>query len=215
MELRVENTTSRALRADSVTQTRAHATSRLCSLDEALVYKNDQILYKFQEQWDVTLEEAADLFEEVKKWLWLQVVARQQEGSPPLTITPSLRMLDEMLHTFILFTPEYVTYCDQLYGLYVHHSPMTKTVKDAQAAKYREDPERFVAAEAKLLRDMYAFTAEKLGEATLMKWYAEYPKKYSNDRLAELSKDRFAKVDPNLASISKQLGHSQQAGDEI
>ncbi|NMO16989.1 hypothetical protein HPC49_40340 [Pyxidicoccus fallax] len=171
---------------------------RLCSLEQALAYRNDQILYKFQERWSVSFEEASELFEETKKWMWLQVAARLRPGSPPLAMTVALAMVDEMLHTFILFTREYIQYCDDNYGVYLHHTPMTKKQKDAQLERFHEDPEAMLAAEACFLSDMYSFTYELLGEETVVKWYSQYPAKYSGARMAALSKSngrRFTQVE--------------------
>jgi len=170
---------------------------RPCSLEQALAYRNDQILHKFQERWDVSFEEAGELFEETKKWLWLQVAARQLPKSPPLAMTVALAMVDEMLHTFILFTREYIQYCDENYGVYLHHTPMTKKEKDAKLAWFKSAPEQMLAHEAEFLSGMYAFTYDLLGEETVRRWYAEYPVKYSGTRMSELARDsrRFAKVD--------------------
>jgi hypothetical protein len=176
---------------------------RLCSLQQALAYRNDQILYKFQERWDVSQEEAAELFDETKKWLWVQVAARHHPGAPPLAMTVALAMVDEMLHTFILFTREYARYCDENYGAYLHHTPMTKKDKDAKLDWFRRAPEEMLAAESAFLSNMYSFTYELMGEQTVMKWYSEYPKKYSGARMAELSKSngrRFAHIDVVAAS---------------
>jgi len=170
---------------------------RSCSLEQALAYRNDQILHKFRERWDVSLEEADELFEETKKWLWLQVAARHHPDSPPLAMTVALAMVDEMLHTFILFTREYIQYCDENYGVYLHHTPMTKKEKDARLAWFKSAPDQMLAHEADFLSGMYAFTYDLLGEETVKRWYAEYPVKYSGTRMSELARDsrRFAKVD--------------------
>ena len=170
---------------------------RICSLEEALAYRNDQILHKFQERWNVSFEEAAELFEETKKWLWLQVAARLRPDAPPLAMTVSLAIVDEMLHTFILFTREYIQYCDENYGVYLHHTPMTKKEKDAKLAWFKSAPEQMLAHEAEFLSGMYSFTYDLLGEETVRRWYAEYPVKYSGTRMSELARDsrRFVKID--------------------
>jgi hypothetical protein len=170
---------------------------RPCSLAQALAYRNDQILHKFRERWDVSHEEADELFEETKKWLWLQVAARQRPEAPPLAMTVALAMVDEMLHTFILFTREYIQYCDDNYGVYLHHTPMTKKEKDAKLAWFKSAPEQMLAHEAEFLSRMYAFTYDLLGEETVTRWYAQYAVKYSGTRMSELARDRrrFAKVD--------------------
>jgi len=171
---------------------------RMCSLEEALAYRNDQILFKFQERWNVSFEEAAELFEETKKWLWLQVAARLRPDAPPLAMTVSLAIVDEMLHTFILFTREYIQYCDEHYGVYLHHAPMTKKDKDAKLAWFKSAPDQMLAHESEFLSNMYSFTYELLGEETVVRWYSEYPKKYSGMRMAELTRTdgrRFALVE--------------------
>jgi hypothetical protein len=170
---------------------------RPCSLEQALAYRNDQILHKFQERWNVSFEEADELFEETKKWLWLQAAARHVPDAPPLAMTVALAIVDEMLHTFILFTREYIQYCDDNYGVYLHHTPMTKKEKDAKLAWFKSAPEQMLAHEADFLSGMYAFTYDLLGEQTVQRWYAEYPLKYSGTRMSELARDsrRFAKVD--------------------
>ena len=176
---------------------------RLCSLEQALAYRNDQILYKFQERWDVTFEEADELFEETKKWLWLQVAARMHKG-PPFAMTVSMAMVDEMLHTFILFTREYIRYCDENYGVYLHHTPMTKKEKDAKLARFQREREEMLAFEAEFLSRMYAFAYDMLGEETVVRWYSVYAKKYSGGRMTELANDgrRFAKVDVEAAATA-------------
>src|SRR5262245_40287193 len=40
-------------------------------LAQALQYKNEAIVHKFLESYALSFEEASDLFEETKKWLWL------------------------------------------------------------------------------------------------------------------------------------------------
>jgi hypothetical protein len=198
MELQMESKTQVTKRPVHITGIAGGFEPRLCSLEQALAYRDDQILYKFQERWDVSFEEASELFEETKKWLWLQVAARKQPGSPPMAMTVSLAMVDEMLHTFILFTREYIQYCDKNYGVYLHHAPMTKKAKDAQMERFKKDPEQMLATEAEFLSNMYSFAYEMLGEETVVKWYSEYPKKYSGARMAELTKSngrRFAHVD--------------------
>jgi hypothetical protein len=198
MSLTAENSTNSApTRAVHRTGIAAAPQLRLPSLEQALAYRNDQMLYKFQERWAVSFEEAAELFEETKKWLWVQVAARTTPGAPPMAMTVALAMLDEMLHTFILFTREYVQYCEENYGAYLHHAPMTRDVKNAQLERFQKDPEGMLAQEGEFLRNMYSFVYDLLGEETVVRWYSEYADKYSGARMAELSGDgrRFARAD--------------------
>ncbi len=41
------------------------------SLEKILIYQNHDLLLKFRKEWDVTPEQADDIFTELKKFLWL------------------------------------------------------------------------------------------------------------------------------------------------
>jgi hypothetical protein len=64
-----------------------------------------------------TAEDADALFAEVKRYLVLNQVDR----------TKSWQMyslhVDEVWHQFVLFTVEYVAFCNKYFGHYVHHAP--------------------------------------------------------------------------------------------
>ena len=44
-----------------------HKSWKICSLDKALEYQNDEVVYRFTTLWDVSFAEAQDLFLETKK----------------------------------------------------------------------------------------------------------------------------------------------------
>lgn len=41
------------------------------SLEDIMSYHNDDVLLKFRKEWNVTPEEADDIFNETKKFIWL------------------------------------------------------------------------------------------------------------------------------------------------
>ena len=174
--------------APSVTQPR----TQVCTFNEALNYQNDSIVYKFMEYYDVSFEEASDLFEETKKWMWLCAVAieehRQGQQPPQLTIDESMMFLDEMWHTFILFTREYHWYCMEKFGFFIHHVPTTKEEKERSARKWADDPEGAQAEREEQLRAQYSYIYDKLGEETLVKWYGEWPEKYTPEYIKSISR---------------------------
>lgn len=56
--------------------------------------------------------------EELKKYFGLM-----KRTNKPLAI-PS-KMVDDIWHAFILFTPQYVSFCNNEFGEYIHHQPNT------------------------------------------------------------------------------------------
>ena len=105
------------------------------SLADTLAYKNDHIIYKFLEKHDVSFEEAEDIFTETKRWLWYRGKLIHDAKSNNKILKQSfidipLLIIDEMWHTFILFTKDYRLFCQNYLYTFIDHNPTTKTEKD-------------------------------------------------------------------------------------
>jgi hypothetical protein len=150
---------------------------KICSLDRALEYQNDDIVYRFTSLWDVSFAEAQDLFIETKKWLWLCAQPEKER----LAITSPLLIIDEMWHNFILFSYDYMEYCQNYFGRYLHHAPTSYQEKEEYKKQYEIDPDD--AAEKNLQEQIKQFGLiyQKLGIETLLKWYVEYPERYNEE----------------------------------
>jgi hypothetical protein len=64
-----------------------------------------------------TPEEGEQLFQELKKFLYLDALR------PNSFIPMFSRRVDEVWHQFVLFTAEYAQFCDHFFGRYFHHAP--------------------------------------------------------------------------------------------
>jgi hypothetical protein len=150
---------------------------------KALSYENEEIVASFRANYGVSHEEARELFEETKKWLWL---CGTRPRSMRMTVFGPMKMLDEMWHTFILFTHEYTQYCLDHFGFYIHHAPTTR----AEAERYRQraaaSPEQTQAELREERRAMMLLVHDELGEDTLKRWFGDYARCYSEDRLRGL-----------------------------
>lgn len=144
------------------------APTRLPPWEEVVAYQNDSIVRKFREHYPVSREQAQALFHETKKWLWLCAASQWIPGAPSMIVTDEIRIIDEMWHTFILFTREYHQFCARFFGAYIHHAPATEGDKEALNIK------RFLAGK----RRQYEFILKELGEETLARWYVEYPERF-------------------------------------
>lgn len=153
------------------------ANLKSCPLEKALSYQNDDIVYKFLEQYDISFDEANDIFLETKKWLWLC----GQPTTEKLHMSESLWILDEMWHNFVLFTREYTNYCHDCFGKYIHHAPTPQSEKEQRKKQYEQNPTDAIEKQAQSQRQQYTLIYDKLGQATLLKWFVEYPVKYGKD----------------------------------
>jgi hypothetical protein len=149
---------------------------------KALSYENEEIVASFRNSYGVTLEEARELFEECKKWLWL---CGTRPRSMRLTVFGPMRLLDEMWHTFILFTREYTEYCMTHFGFYIHHAPTTRTENEQYRQRVAANPEETHAKLREERREMMLLVHDELGEETLRRWFADYAR-YSDERLRGL-----------------------------
>jgi hypothetical protein len=147
-------------------------------LEEALGYRNRHVVDRFVESHALPRDEAEDLFVETLRWLWLCRRADRDPAAPELFIDECMALLDEMWHTFVLFTREYTRYCETYLGGYVHHEPTTSEQKASARREIERDPVGFSAQREARLRALYGYVYEQLGEETLIKWYSTYPDRY-------------------------------------
>ena len=154
-----------------------HKSGKIFSLDRALEYQNDAVVYRFTTLWDVSFAEAQDLFLETKKWLWLCAQTEKQR----LKITTPLLIIDEMWHNFLLFSREYMKYCHDCFGCYIHHNPTPHREKEEAKKQYEADP--LGTAETRMQEHIKQFGLiyQNLGLETLLKWYVEYPSRYNEE----------------------------------
>ena len=165
----------------------------LCSLETALLYKNDNVLHKFRESYAVSMAEARDIFTETGRWLWLCAYTQSLKESerarvapPLLVVSEEILILDEMWHTFILFTKEYTDYCLEHFGHYIHHAPTTHAIKVSMGKQMKAAPAAFMRKRRAGMEKQYGYIYDVLGEETLLKWYREYPARYSLAKMTAL-----------------------------
>lgn len=182
----------------------------VCSLARALAYENDAVIHKFLERHALSFAEGRDLFRETRRWLWLvatlQAEAAASRGSapPPLAIDGPLVLLDEMWHTFILFTRDYLDYCESRFGRWIHHAPTTHEAKERRRREFARDPGRALKAEEGRMRVQYQYVCNRLGERTLRKWYLEYAGRYRPDFVRAIQ--RLPGEDPLSGPTSARSG---------
>lgn len=75
----------------------------------------------------------------------------------------SMQEIDEMWHEFILFTQDYMDFCQQYFGEYLHHLPNLPVTMPLT-------PEQTEQEVDKLLSYVY----DHLGEETVRVWFASY-----------------------------------------
>lgn len=168
----------------------AGTASAVRPLAEVVQYKNVEVIRRFREQFPVSEREARSIFREMKKWLWL-CASCPTPGR--LGITDPLLVIDEMWHTFLLYSREYHAFCMRSFGKFLHHAPTTTAEKARQRRRMQSHPERVALEVETEIRWQCETIVEQLGEATLRKWYIDYPRKYSPAKIRALRLRALAK----------------------
>jgi hypothetical protein len=173
------------------------------TLAQALAYQNEDIVQRFLSEWSIAPEDARILFDDVKRFLFL---VEQPDGRHS-TIHGPLVVLDEMWHNFVLFTKPYTEYCVSLYGHYIHHVPTTHTEIQRLGAELADQPEATRHRIAEQRARQREAIVRHLGVETLLRWYVDYPRKFTTALLAERRKpiEMGWEPDAELVAIAEQL----------
>ncbi len=156
------------------------------TLAQALAHHSDDVVQGFRRHYAVDTRTARQLFDDVKRWLWLYTIAPPRLRKTGFQIDNRLKMLDEMWHSFLLFTREYQAYCHALGVPYIHHAPTTNGMRRAQSRARAADPKAWRQARDRDDRAFYQLVFAELGEATLRRWYLEYPKRFGEAQIEQL-----------------------------
>ena len=165
------------------------------SKESVLAYQHPDLVCRFSELYGVTKDEAEDVFNQMKLWLWLgnermfdiEKTNSSDEERTSMFIDIPLLVIDEMWHNFILFTKDYFYFCQKLFGHYLHHSPTTEKEK----IKFKEEvknlsTETIKQRETDRKREQYTYLFDKLGKDAFKKFYFTYPDKYTPKTMAEM-----------------------------
>ncbi|MFK7934334.1 MAG: hypothetical protein AB8G22_12550 [Saprospiraceae bacterium] len=148
------------------------------SLAEVLTFKVTPSIYdRFAHSFpSIPREEAELIYQDCLRFLWLLAKKDEERKSDPtvpdVVITKGMRIIDEMWHSFILYTEYYVAFCDKYLGEFKHHPPVLHKFYQNQEA--RSEEERWELALGEFIECVY----EELGEEVAVRWFATYVEKY-------------------------------------
>lgn len=156
-----------------------------CTLRRAVNYRNDDVVFAFVDTYGLSFRAAGAIFRETKKFLWLLVTCQSRGVNPPF-ITDHIAVIDEMWHTFVLFSADYRNYCFACYGRHVDHEPTTRDVRRQAEKANRADPSLVRRRWRREFRRELSLIYDELGAATVKLWFATYAERYSRERLETL-----------------------------
>ena len=184
-----------------------NGTHVLPKYEDIQLYRNDDVIEKFIDEFKVTKEEASEIFSETLKFLYFAHIGHSIGQNA--IITESTLIIDKMWHVFILFTKEYTNFCEKYFGRYLHHQPNTKSLVESRRALTGEEQERRVCEIGIRLETQLKNIAKFLGEETIRKWYFDFETRYSIDQLNSLVRAIPCTINITQISTPDQLGLSE------
>ncbi len=167
----------------------AKTRARALNASRVLRYQHREVIRRFSKDWHVPEREARQLFDDVKRFLWLTTRTRY-------SIAPAARAIDEMWHTFLLFTRDYERFCKRYLGKMVHHVPATSRELAAVARRRVRNPARWRKGMLTVILRERRLALVHFGEPTMTRWYETYQHRYAKGffdrRVARDSKGRRA-----------------------
>ena len=139
------------------------------SVEEVLVYQNQNLYKRYRKDYPQNHLSAEHALRELIKYLWLGQKHDEDKQNRPedeslnfmCAMHPEMKEMDDMWHTFLLFTLDYSAFCTNYFGVFIHHVP---TSDEAHLPEdYETDLTRYLS---------YAY--DHLGEETLSLWFKEH-----------------------------------------
>ena len=144
----------------------------LYSLDSTLEYENSTLVHYFSVVESLSVVKSLELFVDLKKWLWL--CSRLDEQSSTVYLFEEQRLIDSYWHCFLLFTKDYIFFCENFLGSIVYHSPNVD-MQRATTKKTSGELKLEVKGNLSLLRHSMEEVSRVLGQATMLRWYRDIP----------------------------------------
>lgn len=138
-------------------------------------YKHPQVVRRFAKEYPNLAQDAELIFEDLMRFFWagrLHEKAKNVDPSNPdldfiYIMDEEMKSIDQMWHIFLLYTKDYMAFCEEHFGEYLHHLPDIVDrieAKDTNQQKFFEQN----------LKRFLNFTYDHLGEDVILRWYAQH-----------------------------------------
>lgn len=142
----------------------------LPQLETILAYNQSDVIERYRRDFPKNSLKAEEAFEEMLKYLWLTQKHRADTEKNPNNLDlkfscdmhKEMSEIDDMWHTFLLFTKEYTDFCHNYFNCYIHHYPNTHP-RDLNDEEFWKELNLYLS-----------YIYDNLGETTLRKWFSQY-----------------------------------------
>jgi hypothetical protein len=141
-------------------------------LADVLTFRFEEPIDRFCETFYVEKADARPIWKDLLRYMWLCATVKEAEGLEPP------RIMDEMWHMFLVYTPEYRAWSMKYFGAFLDHKPRTtKQKRELERLARSADPS---AMREHLIKSMSAVW-DHLGERVALRWFVTYPTRYATE----------------------------------
>lgn len=141
----------------------------LCSLEEILQYENKPVVARFQKDFPQKAALAENLFKDLLRFFWgtkrHEIDRRSNPQNSELDFVfimdDEMRDIDQMWHIFLLYTRDYMSFCETYFGEYLHHQPDLVPIFERNGFEFTTNLEKFLS-----------YNFELFGAEVLERWFA-------------------------------------------
>lgn len=139
-------------------------------LTHLMQFKNDRIVARYQKDYPQSKMPPEESWMELMKFIWLCHKHRADKKRVPedktlqfsCVIHAEMKDIDNMWHTFLIFTRDYHQFClDCLGGIFFHHEPLEEG-EQMDHDQYEEE-----------LTCYLSYIYDNLGRDTVLKWFGD------------------------------------------
>jgi hypothetical protein len=141
----------------------------IATLEDVLAYKNPPVVRRFQKDHPEKAHLAEQMFSDLMRFFWASkqhALARKQKPTDDslnfvYIMDEEMRDIDQMWHVFLLYTQDYMDFCNKYFGEYLHHLPdIVPTF--GKSFDFESNLEKFLD-----------YTYDQLGEEVVTRWFAQ------------------------------------------
>jgi hypothetical protein len=140
----------------------------LSSISTITEYQCSAVINRYKKDYPNNTLQAEDALRELVKYFWIsqkhQLDLKQFPDKEELKFIcgmhPEMTEIDDMWHTFLLFTKEYMAFGKKYFDIYLHHVPKPEN-EEYSVEEFKIEFERYLS-----------YIYDHLGEETVRKWFS-------------------------------------------
>lgn len=141
------------------------------TLEELISFKHPQVIRRFAKEFPEYALHAEEIFQDLMRFFWAGRMHEHDRKMNPqdeslnfiYIMDEEMKSIDLMWHIFLLYTKDYMNFCQEYFGEYLHHLPDVVEKLEDDVTKFEDNLGKFLS-----------YTYDRLGEDVIRRWYAAY-----------------------------------------